>query len=170
MFSLRLALLFALGLSLSPLAPSRAEAQGEGATAIVLFGSPGVGIAGTVFLVADLVYAGEGQPLTTEWSVAQLVCGVLELALGATSLIGIAQGSVLSTQLGGFAAAGLGAGLGHLIHAVWSLTSPLEPTVDVQVSWLEGGGMLSVRGLLSTPREGTSPYVTLTNEGPRAHR
>ena len=133
-------------------AASSASAQAEGATSVVLFSSPAVGIVGTVFLVADLTYAAEGRALPQEWAIAQLVGSVLELAFGATAIVGIAQGSTLDGPLAGFAAAGIVTGVWHGAHSIASLGSAGEPEQRsptppaVRVSWMEGGALVTIGG------------------------
>ena len=140
--------LFAAVLAVAP----AASAQAEGATATVLFSSPAIAVVGTVFLVADIAYAAEGRLLPHEWAIAQLVGAVLELAFGATALIGIAQGSAIEGPLAGFAAAGLVTGVWHAAHSIASLDAGDEPdrpsdeVPSVRVSLLEGGGVVMIAG------------------------
>lgn len=135
-------------LLLSVAQPSEAEAQAEAATAVVLFSSPAVGVLGTVFLVADVVYAVERGPLPFEWAVAQIVAGVIELAFGVTALIGIADNSPATGALAGFAGVGLVVGSWHIGHGVWSLLAPVEPSHEVALfaSPLEGGALVGASG------------------------
>lgn len=128
--------------------PSEAEAQAEAATAVVLFSSPAVGVLGTVFLVADVVYAVDPGPLPFEWAVAQIVAGVIELAFGVTALIGIADNSPATGALAGFAGVGLVVGSWHIGHGVWSLLAPAEPSHEVALfaSPLEGGALVGASG------------------------
>lgn len=89
------------------------------ALAMMTYAVP-AGALGLTFLIADLVYAGEGRVMPYGWSVSELFAGLMQEGAGIASLVIMDEYDVHPISVA-IAAASFGMGTFHIIHALVSM-------------------------------------------------